>query len=201
LGGTTKRSSLSSQSIGTGAYFFPPQCAPQGKGIQPAGQKELSLFPLALPWQSTADEKWEAAKEFYMNETAMQKEITKAKKWNLIIFGVFVVIFVVLIMIVCMYQYQHSYTRHKWDTDKENRYKIVSDMLEQYQLVGMTEAEVIQLLGNEDSSDKTSFKISKGYYPPESTLVYWLGVDFMDDNWLVISLDDHIVTDYCIDLT
>jgi hypothetical protein len=136
-----------------------------------------------------------------MDEAAMQKEITKAKKWNLMIFGVFTVIFVILILMVCMYQYQHSYSRYKWDTDKENRYKIVSDMLEQYQLLGMSEADVIQLLGDEDNNDKTSFKISKSYYPPESTLVYWLGVNLMDDNWLVISLDDHIVTDYCIDLT
>jgi hypothetical protein len=82
-----------------------------------------------------------------------------------------------------------------------NRYKFVSDMLEQNQLVGMTEAEVVQLLGDEDSNDITSFKNSKGFYAPESTLVYWLGVDFMDDNWLVISIDDSVVTDYCIGLT
>jgi nitrate reductase gamma subunit len=136
-----------------------------------------------------------------MNEAEMQKEVVRAKKWNFIIFGIFAIIFVILILVVCLYQYRHSYSRYKWDTNRENRYKIVSDMLEQNQLLGMTEAEVIQLLGDEDSNDKTSFKISKGFYPPESTLVYWLGVDLMDDNWLVISLHDSVVTDYCIDLT
>jgi hypothetical protein len=140
-----------------------------------------------------------------MNEDKMQKEVVRAKKWNFVMFGVFAVIFAVIFVtlkiMMCSYQYQHSYSRYKWDTDKENRYKIVSDILEQNQVVGMTEAEVIQLLGDEDSNDITSFKNSKGVYAPESTLVYWLGVDFMDDNWLVISLDDSVVTDYCIGLT
>jgi nitrate reductase gamma subunit len=135
-----------------------------------------------------------------MNEDEMQKEASKAKKWNFIIFGVFAVLFAAVIIMVCSYQYQHSYSQHKWNTDEANRYKFVSDMLEQNQLVGMTEAEVVQLLGDEDSSI-TSFKNSNGFYAPESTLVYWLGVYFMDDNWLVISLDDNVVTDYCIGLT
>jgi nitrate reductase gamma subunit len=140
-----------------------------------------------------------------MNEDKMQKEVVRVKKWNFVMFGVFAVIFAVifvaLIIMVCSYQYQHSYSQYKWNTDKVNRYKFVSDMLEQNQLVGMTEAEVVQLLGDEDSNDITSFKNSKGFYVPESTLVYWLGVDFMDDNWLVISIDDSVVTDYCIGLT
>ena len=65
----------------------------------------------------------------------------------------------------------------------------------------MTEAEVISLLGNEDNNEQTSFKISRDTYPPEQTLVYYLGVTSMDNNWLVISLENGVVTDYCMDVT
>lgn len=136
-----------------------------------------------------------------MNESEMQKEAFRAKRQNIVIFGIFTAVFVLLLTGVCVYRYQHSYSRHKWDLNPENRYKLVGDLLEKNPLAGMTEAEVLALLGAEDGGERTSFKISKTYFPPESTLVYWLGVDFMDDNWLVISLDGGKVTDYRIDLT
>jgi len=31
--------------------------------------------------------------------------------------------------------------------------------------------------------------------------VYYLGVDYMDDMWLIISISDGIVTEYLIDVT
>ncbi len=34
--------------------------------------------------------------------------------------------------------------------------KILNDMLDKYQLIGMSEWDVIQLLGEEDSSEQTS---------------------------------------------
>lgn len=137
-----------------------------------------------------------------MDEETMRKKAEKAKRWNTVIFAVFAAIFAVLPAAFCVFQYQHTYSPAKWAGDRENRYKIVSSMLERNQLIGMTEADVIRLLGDEDAGGQTSFKISREHFPPESTLVYYLGVDFMDNNWLVISLDDSgIVTDYHIDVT
>ena len=63
-----------------------------------------------------------------------------------------------------------------------------------YDLVGMTEEEVVALLGPEDGPEQTSFKGDRTYYPPEDTLVYYLGVGMMDGVWLVISLEDGVVT-------
>lgn len=136
-----------------------------------------------------------------MNEDMMRKQALRAKKWNILIFCIFAVMSAILIIALCVLKYQHTFSRLKWDTNKENRYKFVNDMLQQNHLVGMTELEVIELLGDEDSSGQTSFKMSRDYFPPESTLVYYLGVDFMDSNWLIISLQNGIVTDYCIDVT
>lgn len=136
-----------------------------------------------------------------MEEYTARKEAERAKRWNAVIFGIFAVLFAVLTAAACVFKYQHTYSPAKWAGDRENRYKIVDSMLERNRLVGMTEAEVVQLLGREDSGGQTSFKISRKYYPPESTLVYYLGVDYIDDNWLVISLDGGVVTEYCIDVT
>lgn len=137
-----------------------------------------------------------------MDEETMRKEVEKAKRWNTIIFAVFAAVFAVLLAALCVFKFQHTYSPAKWASDRENRCKIVSNMLERNQLIGMTEADVIQLLGDEDAGERTSFKISRDYFPPESTLVYYLGVDFIDNCWLVISLDNSgIVTDYRIDVT
>lgn len=65
----------------------------------------------------------------------------------------------------------------------------------------MSEADVVALLGAEDGGGQTSFKLSDKNYPPETTLVYCLGVDYMDDMWLIISISDGIVTEYLIDVT
>lgn len=52
------------------------------------------------------------------------------------------------------------------------------------------------LLGNEDvrGSKQTSFKGDTSYYPAESTLVYYLGKEFVDDKWLILSINDGIVS-------
>lgn len=137
-----------------------------------------------------------------MNEYAMRREAERAKRWNMVILGIFAVILAAVLIAGGLFRYQHTYSPARWAGDRENRHKIVRDMLERNPLVGMTEAEVIRLLGGEDASGQTSFKISREYFPPESTLVYYLGVDFIDNNWLVISLDGSgVVTDCRIDVT
>jgi hypothetical protein len=135
-----------------------------------------------------------------MDEAAMAREAAKAKRWNLIIFTIFAVLIALLAAAFGVYRYQHTYSRQKWDAAPESRHKIVSDMLEKHPLAGLDEAEVVELLGQEDGGP-TSFKITRGPYPPETTLVYYLGVVAVDESWLVISLEDGVVTDYCIDVT
>lgn len=41
--------------------------------------------------------------------------------------------------------------------------------------------------------------ISRQSFPPDSVLVYYLGVDCMDNNWLILSVDGGIVTEYWLD--
>lgn len=138
-----------------------------------------------------------------MDETKMEKQAQHAKMFNIIIFSIFAAITVTVLVGFGVYRYQHTFTVEKWLEAPNDRTNIVADMLEKHKLVGMTEEEIVFLLGEEENNanTKTSFKISKTYFDPENTLVYYLGVDYMDDRWLIISLENGIVSSYCIDVT
>lgn len=135
-----------------------------------------------------------------MDEKEVQKQIYGAKRQNIIILIMFIALTFAVILGVCVYKYQHAFSIEKWNTAKYNRTKIVGDLLEDYNLIGMRESDIIELLGEEDS-EQTSFKISRKEYPSDTTLVYFLGIDYMDNEWLILSLDDGIVYEYRIDVS
>lgn len=136
-----------------------------------------------------------------MEEARLRKQVKNAKRWNLIVFGLFAAMAVLAAAALCMYRFQHTYSPEKWHSDRENRYQFVDDMLEKTQLMGKSESEVLELLGTEDLEGDASFKRSKQPFPAETTLIYYLGVDFIDANWLIISLENGVVVDYCMDVS
>ena len=131
----------------------------------------------------------------------MENEAKRAKRGIIIAFSVLVCILLVIAVIFFMYRSQHTFSQEKWLSNASERYMIVGDMLEKHPLIGISEDNVIALLGAEDGDGQSSFKLSDKNYPPETTLVYYLGVDYMDDMWLIISTDNGTVTEYCIDVT
>lgn len=131
----------------------------------------------------------------------MENEAKRAKRRIIIAFSVLIAVLLIIAAAFCVYRYQHTFSQEKWLSNADGRYMIVADMLEKHPLTGMSEADVIALLGKEDGDGPASFKLSDKNYPPETTLVYCLGVDYMDDMWLIISINDGIVTEYLIDVT
>ena len=127
----------------------------------------------------------------------MENEIKRAKRRIIIAFSVLIAVLLIIAAAFCVYRYQHTFSQEKWLSNADGRYMIV----EKHQLIGMSEADVIALLGAEDGDGPASFKLSDKNYPPESTLVYHLGVEYMDNMWLIISISDGIVTEYLIDVT
>lgn len=125
----------------------------------------------------------------------------RGKRNIIIVFSVLVCILLVIVVIFFVYRSQHTFSQEKWLSNADERYKLVDSMLEKHPLIGMSEADVIALLGNEDGDGQSSFKLSREYFPPESTLVYHLGVEYIDSMWLIISISDGIVTEYLIDVT
>ena len=100
-----------------------------------------------------------------MDENMMRKSALRAKRWNIFIFSIFAVMFTVLLIGVCVFKYQQTYSKNKWDTDKERRYKIVSDMLNKNPLIGLTEGEVVALLGEEDGNGPARLSICGRDFP------------------------------------
>lgn len=131
----------------------------------------------------------------------MENEAKRAKVRIIIAFSVLIAVLLIIAAAFCVYRYQHTFSQEKWLSNASERYMIVDDMHEKHPLIGISEDNVIALLGAEDGDGQSSFKLSDKNYPPETTLVYYLGVDYMDDMWLIISTDNGTVTEYCIDVT
>ena len=94
--------------------------------------------------------------------------------------------------VVSIYQ-SHRFTPEKWRDHPEKRVRIVSDLMKKYELVGMSEDEVLKLLGPETYSRQTSFKGDRTYYPPDETLVYYIGDDWLERVYMILSLQDNKV--------
>ena len=135
-----------------------------------------------------------------MDEKALQKQVHRAKVQNVVTCFVFLSTFLIVLISALLYWYRRHFTVEKWHRDVENRHQIVDSLLEQYPLIGMQESEVIALLGEEDS-ERCSFKISRAYFPPDTSLVYDLGVSYMDNIWLILSLQNGQVSAYCMDVS
>jgi len=131
----------------------------------------------------------------------MDKEIKRAKIFTYTVAVIFLLIFTTIIVFLGMWKWSRTFTVSKWMNNPEDRYKIVSNMLSKHEIVGMTEQEIMKLLGEEYENAPESFKYPRGEYPDENTLTYYLGVDFMDNNWLIIPIENGIAVESRIGVT
>lgn len=136
-----------------------------------------------------------------LDEREMARQVHRAVRWNKLALAVLAGVVLLLAGWYGLNRWQHTYTADKWFSAPSERLDILDDLLGKYDLVGMTEEEVVALLGQEDGPGQTSFKGDQTDYPPEETLVYYLGVDRMDGMWLVISLEGGVVTGYTTGVT
>ena len=136
-----------------------------------------------------------------LDEREMARQARRAVRWNKLALAVLAGAVLLLAVWYGLDRWQHTYTADKWFSAPNERLDILDDLLGKYDLVGMTEEEVVALLGQEDGPGQTSFKGDQTDYAPEETLVYYLGVDGMDGVWLVLSLEDGVVTRYTTGIT
>ena len=86
----------------------------------------------------------------------MENEAKRAKRGIIIAFSVLVCILLVIAVIFFMYRSQHTFSQGKWLSNASERYMIVDDMLEKHPLIGISEDNVIALLGAEDGDGQSS---------------------------------------------
>ncbi len=137
----------------------------------------------------------------FVYRASVPDKIKKMKLLNYIVLAVIITVGITLVSCFGVYRYNRNFTQKKWLTNEEECYKIVDDMLTENEIIGMRESEIVKLLGAETEHAPTTFKNHKGQYPDEHHLTYFLGVDYMDDEWLVITIENGIATGYFIGLT
>ena len=120
---------------------------------------------------------------------------TKMGKWKY--YGVFVVlvVFVVgMLFIFLSYNWKHTFTSEKWSNKPDERALFVNDLLENHEIIGMTESDIISLLGENDND--------MGYFLKDDRFVYCLGLEGqlfkIDNQWLLLDFTNGIVSDYSI---
>lgn len=123
-------------------------------------------------------------------------QIKKMKQTNCIALAAVIALMAACILGVFMLWEQNQFTREKWLADPEHRTRIVDDLLEDYALVGMTQTQILELLGDHDSES--------GYFQQEGRLVYWLGPErglmSIDSEWLILDFSGDVVSD-CLIMT
>lgn len=126
-----------------------------------------------------------------------EQKIKKAKCINYIGFGIVVIGFCLVVGLVAVllvrygsYRYWHTFTSEKWLENPERRAKMTADLFEDYMLIGMTEDEVIDLLGQNNND--------YGYFNQNNRFVYYLGNErtIIDSEWLLIDFENDIVKEY-----
>ena len=72
------------------------------------------------------------------------------------------------------------------------RAKMAADLFEDYELVGMTENEIISLLGQNDNEC--------GKFNQDNRFVYYLGEErtIIDSEWLLIDFENGVAKEYSI---
>ncbi len=129
-----------------------------------------------------------------------EKEMRKAKRVNYIAFGIAIVVVLGIIMastnaisaydrFCTAYVQNHTFSTSKWLNDPENRAAIVDDLLKKHELVGMTEEEVVALLGKNNND--------RGCFNADDRYVYYMGPDRafgLDCEWLILDFTDGIVS-------
>ena len=115
--------------------------------------------------------------------------------------AILLILFLTVAALLMVWKYNNTFTVDKWNNEPSERYKIVSDMLSKNKIIGMTENEIINLLGEETEIHPQSFKSPILVYSDENTLIYELGAKYIDYEWLIIKLNNGIVIDYDFGLT
>lgn len=110
---------------------------------------------------------------------------------------------IAVLILIAHYKYTHTFTSEKWKTQSVDRSLMVDDLLENQEIIGKTESEIVEMLGESEKEREGMFsaKIQNREYDLENSLVYYIGEDVMDFRWLIIILSNSVCVDYEMNVT
>lgn len=104
------------------------------------------------------------------------------KKVSLILFIILTIIFLLNGVFTVRMNYLKRFSKERWNTNIAHRKYMIEDLVNSYELIGMTKDEVIQLLGKNEM-----FLSGKD---PIVGIHYIIGMGYIDPLILDISLDN-----------
>ena len=129
-----------------------------------------------------------------LSEDEMKREVRKARIINYTVFAILLAILLTSIVGYFVYRYQHTFHSDRWLNEPSERTDMIDSFLQNHELIGLTEADVLSLLGPNDSSS--------GAFSADDRYVYYLGPErglfSVDSEWLLIDFSDGVVSDYSL---
>ena len=129
-----------------------------------------------------------------LTEDNMKREVRKAKIANYIIFTIFLAFLLAIIVGYLTYRHQHTFYSDRWLNEPSERTDMIDNLLQNYEIVGLTETEVLSLLGPHDNA--------QGAFNANNRYVYYLGPErglfSIDSEWLLIDFTNGVVSDYSL---
>ena len=108
----------------------------------------------------------------------------------------------IAIFMLAFHLYRHTFSRQRWVAEPQYRRYMLDSLERKHSPVGMTMEEVVALLGNEDSGQSSFGHSGTGtVYPPEKTLVYYIGKSSGEDLWFILSFEDGVCVGYTVNVT
>ncbi len=123
---------------------------------------------------------------FDMTEAEVQRALRKAKAINYTVLLILLAIF-----LFAFFRWDAGqFTQARWQRAPEKRIQIVDSPVAKYELQGQSRGDTLSLLGEDDSD--------RGYFTAPDRMVYYLGDEpgliSIDSAWLILTLEDGIVT-------
>ena len=105
-----------------------------------------------------------------------------------------------IILFMLVFQlYRHTFSRQRWLYEPLYRHYMLVSLEKRHPLVGMTMEEAVALLGEEDSQ-RSSFSPRGGaVYPPETSLVYYIGRKNGQELWFILSFDKGVCVSHAVE--
>lgn len=111
-----------------------------------------------------------------------------------IIYGSLIFLIAAMILSCVYYKEKHSFSTEKWITEPDKRALFVNDLLTDHNLIGMSENEVLELLGEHDNR--------MGTFVQDDRYVYCLGLEGqlfkIDNQWLILDFTNGLVSEYAV---
>ena len=125
-----------------------------------------------------------------MRRKAARENAQSGRWFTLVLLTLLLILAILLGVCIGVYRYRNRFSSEKWKRSPGRRAFIVGDLLEDHPPVGLTEEEVYALLGDPDLA-RTEERLELGYVLGNVRTV-------LDAEWLMLDLEDGIVTGYRI---